>query len=95
MHQTQRPGRSRLRVLRTGIVSRLYPGASRAPHGELERLRVSTYTRGSGDTNDSPAQRAKRAGQCVLLLRERRTFGRGSGSRLVHVADRNGTLRQC
>ena len=86
MLQAQRRCRSRLRVLRTGTVQRVYPIANRAAHGLLERLRGSTPARRPGHANDSPTQRAKRAGQLVLLLRQRRTLRSGGGRRVVHVA---------
>ena len=86
MHQTQRRSRGRLRVLRTGVVQRLRPIANRAAHGLFERWRDRAHTRGRGHANDSPSQRAKRARQRVLLLRQRRTLRSSSSRRVVHVA---------
>ena len=86
MLHTPRRGRGRLRVLRTSVVQGLHPIANRAPHGLLERLRGGTCARRPGPANDSTAQRAKRAGQRVLLLCKRRTLRRRRGRRVVHVA---------
>ena len=86
MHQAQRRRRGRLRVLRAGFVQRLHSIANRAPNGLFRRLRGSPHARRPSHAHDSPAQRAKRAGQRVLLLRQRRTLRSCSGRRLVHVA---------
>ena len=86
MHQTQRRSRGCLRVLRTDVVRLLHPIANCAPDGLLERLRGSTHAGRRGYANGSSTQRARRAGQCVLLLRQRRALRRSSGRRVVHVA---------
>ena len=86
MHQTWSRGRGCLRVLRTGAVQGLHPIAHRAPHGLLKRMPDGADPRRPDRANDSATQRAKRAGQRVLLLRQRRTLRCRINRGLVYVA---------
>jgi len=86
MRQTQHRGCGHLRLLRTGAVQGLHPIAHRAPHGLFKRMPGGADLRRPDRANNPATQRAKRSGQRVLLLRQRRTLRCRINRGLVYVA---------
>jgi hypothetical protein len=83
MHRAPSRSRRRLRLLRTRALRRLRQTKHDRTHDLLRQLRRRARAQRYGVTIDSSEKPAKRAGQRVLFLSVRRTFGGGRGRRVV------------
>jgi hypothetical protein len=87
MFQTQcERGRGCLHLVWSGALRQLRPAANRTTHCVFRRMCFSAGAKRDGCSVASGQERAKRKGQCILLLLVRRTVGWSGGRSLVHVA---------